>query len=389
MSDNRHYLNRESNSNDIVGKVMHIRDVNSREIFSNNLLASQFLKDYSGITLFSDLKPEDLEDQTEKFRAMLGIEVEGDTIKKVHLRLPYLNQDVYVIALVEHKSLVDYDVAMQLLMYMSLIWKDYADKENEKNNKISKSKQFRYPLIIPVVYYEGSRKWTAGTHLSDRIAHAELAMDYIPDLTYHVVYLQDYENDELRLNNNEMSLFMMINKIQGPEDFKEFRETAKDYMDSIYKKTSPVIQDLIIRVLWGLLMKMNVPQDEASDMLTDVKKGENMGILFENLKGIDVQATREEMKKIKEETNQARLIADRERERAAMERARAEEEKARAEEEKARADKAEKILNDALTHFIVQNKAEGKSESEVLEALIKIFLLDKSKAELIMRESWL
>ncbi|MBR1914418.1 MAG: Rpn family recombination-promoting nuclease/putative transposase, partial [Lachnospiraceae bacterium] len=36
-----------------------------------------------------------------------------------------------MIALIEHKSTVDYNVSMQLLRYMVYIWEDY-EKEQEK-----------------------------------------------------------------------------------------------------------------------------------------------------------------------------------------------------------------------------------------------------------------
>ena len=95
---------RENNIN--YQPEMHVRDVNSREIFKNDTLA-------------------------------------------------------YVISLIEHKSDIDYDVAMQLLRYMTVIWQDYKEMQNKKVADSSKRKNFRYPLIVPIVYYEGTRKWTA------------------------------------------------------------------------------------------------------------------------------------------------------------------------------------------------------------------------------------
>ncbi|MBR0410921.1 MAG: Rpn family recombination-promoting nuclease/putative transposase [Eubacterium sp.] len=189
------YIVKYTNNNKTTespGELSHIRDVNSKDIFKNNVLTSQFLKDYSGISFFSDVKPEDIEDQTSRFRFLLGIEVEGDTIKKIQVRIGDRQEEVYVISLIEHKSQVDYDVAMQLLHYMSVIWKDYARKCNEQKRDSNKAKSFRYPLIIPIVYYEGAEKWTAGPNLSDRISHAHLIMECIPDFTYKIVPLREY-----------------------------------------------------------------------------------------------------------------------------------------------------------------------------------------------------
>ena len=205
---------------------MHVRDANSRDIFKNNILASQFLKNYTGIPIFADIVPEDVEDVTGKFRAFLGIEYESDAVKKVYIRKKdgSLEKEVYVVSLIEHKRAVDYDVAMQLLHYMCAIWQEHKVAQNKIQEGVSRKKEFRYPLIIPIVYYEGKRKWTAGLHLKDRIEFADEMGKYIPDFTYQVVGVNEYTNEELSEKHDEMSLVMMINKIQTQEDLNKFRK---------------------------------------------------------------------------------------------------------------------------------------------------------------------
>ncbi len=68
--------------------VEHARDINSRTIFHSSELTCQFLRDYTGISLFSDLRPEDIEDVTGRYKAFLGVEFEADTVKKVRVRVP-------------------------------------------------------------------------------------------------------------------------------------------------------------------------------------------------------------------------------------------------------------------------------------------------------------
>ena len=119
---------------------MHVRDVNSREIFRNDKLTSQFLKNYTNIPLFANITPEDIEDVSRKYRAFLGVEYESDTIKKVCIRREdgSMEREVYVISLIEHKSDIDYDVAMQLLRYMTAIWQDYRKKCNKEKKDSSR-----------------------------------------------------------------------------------------------------------------------------------------------------------------------------------------------------------------------------------------------------------
>ena len=309
----------------------HIRDVNGHEIFKNNRLTSQFLSNYTGIQMLAGVRPEDIEDVTERYHAFLGIEFESDTIKKVclHQADGTPDREIYVISLIEHKSAVDYDVAMQLFRYMSVIWYDYRMEQNKKKKDANRRKAFRYPLIIPFVYYEGKEKWTAGLHLKDRIEFAEEMSEYIPDFQYHVVSVQQYTNEELSKKGDEMALVMLINKIQNPEDWKRFTEEAREFVDTAYAQASDEIKEVIIKVLWALLKKMNVPNEEARELMGEIG-GQGMGILFENAEKMDIQAERKN--------------THREKERADAEKERADAEKERADVEKERADAAERQL---------------------------------------------
>ena len=57
-------------------------NTNSKEIWSNHLLCAQFLRHYSGVPLLEHVQPEDITDETEKLRPFLGVEFEGDAVKR-------------------------------------------------------------------------------------------------------------------------------------------------------------------------------------------------------------------------------------------------------------------------------------------------------------------
>ncbi len=296
---------------------LHTRDVNSREIFKNDTLASQFLRNYTNIPLFANVRPEDIRDVSNKYRAFLGVEYEADTIKKVYIRDAdgTLRKEVYVISLIEHKSDIDYDVAMQLLRYMTVIWQDYKEMQNKKVKDSSKRRSFRYPLIVPLVYYEGTRKWTADLHLKDRIEFAEQMEKYIPDFSYEVISVSQYTNEELSMKRDEMSLVMLINKIQTPEDCEAFRKVSEELVNSIYSNAPETIKEIYKKILWTLLIKMNVPVDEAREMMGEIG-GRGMGYLFENMEKMDIQAERRNTQRERERADAAEKRAEAEKERA-------------------------------------------------------------------------
>ena len=312
-------LTTKENSSSFNSPEEHIRDANSRTIFRNKKLTCQFLRDYTGLSIFENLQPEDIEDVTERYKAFLGVQFEADTVKKVRIRgrgkdgSPDNEQEVFVLPLVEHKTIVDYDVCMQLLRYMTVIWYDYKKQQEGIKEGSSSLKGFRYPPIIPIVYFEGRENWTAGMHLADRIDIRKGLEDYIPDFSYKLVRIHEYKSDALMEKHNEMSLVMMINRIQSPEDFTELVNISKEYVDEIYNGSPADIKEVYQDILWSLFQKMNVPVDEARDKMARLEDG-GMGELFANMEKMDIQAERrntqlarqelEEAKKELEEANQ-------------------------------------------------------------------------------------
>ena len=111
---------------------LHTRDVNSREIFKNDTLASQFLRNYTNIPLFANVRPEDIRDVSSKYRAFLGVEYEADTIKKVYIRDAdgTLKKEVYVISLIEYKSDIEFPKGIRGACQLHLQQCAGSDKRN-------------------------------------------------------------------------------------------------------------------------------------------------------------------------------------------------------------------------------------------------------------------
>ena len=369
-----------TNDNSLFAGTTHVRDANSHTIFSNAVLTSQFLREYTDLPIFSNVRPEDIEDVSERYHAFLGVDFEMDTVKKVRVRLNGNDEEVFVIPLIDHKSYVDYDVAMQLFRYMAVIWYDYAKGQNTLKNGISHTKGFRYPLIIPIVYYEGAARWTADTHFCSRIAHAELAQEYVPDFIYKTVHIHSYTNEELQAKHDELSLVMLINKIQSAKDYKDFLATSREFVDSVYEEASDDIQKVIKEILWSLFMKMNVPADEAQKMMKLLEES-SMGYLFENMEKMDIQSERQN-------TNIAREEA-----KAAKERAEAAEKKAATAEKKAEAAEKEaetvrRNLENSYANLIFKCQKRGFTKEETVTELRDIMNLSDIQAKNKIESYW-
>ena len=266
-------------------------DIKSKKIFKNPLLCCQFLRNYVNHPMVKDIKPEDIEDYTDRFISCFGVEFEADTVKKIHIRNENGEKsEIFLISLIEHKTEVDYNVIIQLLKYMTCIWAEYEKQFGTDYKDQVKTKEFRYPPILPVVYHEGSDTWTAPMHLKDRIFMHELFEDYIPDFTYCLVDNHKYSNKELLERKDEMSLIMLLNKIQTKADLSEFLHIPADEINHIVQESPEAIIDIIVMVMQALCTKLNLSRQDTEECVRKVRT-RDMGYLWANMEKIDVQAS--------------------------------------------------------------------------------------------------
>ena len=129
-----------------------LKDNTSKLIFGDAILCVQFMRDFLDIPILKNIRPENIEDVSQRYVPLFTSEREADTVKRVWLSD---TESVFFITLIDHKTQVDYNVIMQLFRYMCCIWEDYEKEVFKKNGLKSSAKDFKYPPILPIVYYEG------------------------------------------------------------------------------------------------------------------------------------------------------------------------------------------------------------------------------------------
>ena len=270
------------------------RDSSSKLIFENPILCAQFLRGYLDIPLLKEVQPEDIEDVSERYVHMFTEERNSDVVKKVHIKSD--GTPFFLISLIEHKAKVDYNVVMQVLRYMVFIWEDYEKEQERQHTGISRTKEFKYPPILPVVFYDGTEDWTAAVSLHERVLLSDIFKEYIPDYRCILMQLKDYSNAELMKKGDELSIIMMVNRLHRAADFAGIgKEVSAGYLQEATAGTPEHLLDIMAQVIEALLLKINVPLEEAADFAGQVKE-RRMGELFSNFEAYDVQATRREAK---------------------------------------------------------------------------------------------
>ena len=268
------------------------RDSSSKLIFENPILCAQFLRGYLDIPLLKEVQPEDIEDVSERYVHMFTEERNSDVVKKVHIKSD--GTPFFLISLIEHKAKVDYNVVMQVFRYMAFIWEDYEKEQERQHPGISRTKEFKYPPILPVVFYDGTEEWTAAASLHEKILLSDIFKEYIPNYRCLLMQLKDYSNAELMEKGDELSIIMMVSKLHRAADFAGIgKEVSAGYLRDATAGTPEHLLTIMAQVIEALLLKINVPLEEAADFAGQVKE-RRMGELFSNFEAYDVQATRRE-----------------------------------------------------------------------------------------------
>lgn len=146
--------------------------------------------------------------------------------------------------------------------------------------------------------------------------------------------IHDYSDQELLNRGNEMSLIMLINKIQNAAELEQFIHIPPDRMDKIVQKSPKAVVNIIAEVVENLCFKIDASAEERLQCVRKVKE-RRMGYLFENMEKMSLQEERRKTEEQRKKTEQERKRADREKRKAEEERRRAEsaEEKLRLAEE--------------------------------------------------------
>ena len=173
---------------------------------------------------------------------------------------------------------------------------------------ITKMKDFKYPPILPIVYYEGTENWTAVRNFKDRVHLSDALGKYIPSFEYLVVPLTSYSDQDLVEKGDELSLIFLINKLRSSEEFRNLKAIPKEYFDNLEKTTPDYLLKLIGKIIAVLLYRMNVPRKEVEEF-TDQITRRDFYMLFDSFETYDVQETRRiSREEGREEGEQRKLI---------------------------------------------------------------------------------
>ena len=271
------------------GVPRETKDDGFKTILGNHDLFVQFLNDFVKIDLLKNVTPDDIEDITERFTVMGIDSKDGDIVKKIKLKGM---EPLYVVGMTEHQQNINHRMSFRFLQYKVFVWLDYEKEQNALREGASELKDFKYPPIIPIVYYTGENKWSAPMNFYDKVYLNTVFEQYIPKFEYLLIDSNNYTQADLIKNKNILSLFLIIDKIKRAEQLSDFGKIPQEFFDELEKNTPDHLKKLVREVVVMFLKKLDVPDEEWDNIANKITK-RRFSEMFTLVDGYSVKKTRE------------------------------------------------------------------------------------------------
>ncbi|QZY53889.1 Rpn family recombination-promoting nuclease/putative transposase [Crassaminicella profunda] len=226
-------------------KIKHEHDLGYKEILSHKKTFLEFLRSFVKKDWVKLIDEENLILIDKEFILKDFKQEEADIVYKVNID----GKDIIFYVLLELQSKVDYRMPIRLLMYMTEIWREELTNTEDK---VKKRKDYRLPVIVPIVLYNGKNKWTAARNFKEILNGYELFEENIIDFRYMLFDVNRMKEEELlEIANLVSSIFLLdqdvaieeilkrlklIGRILGKKGSKEQIQIFNRWMMNVFKK---------------------------------------------------------------------------------------------------------------------------------------------------------
>jgi GDP-D-mannose dehydratase len=198
-------------------------DKRYKELFSNKKSFLSLLRDCVKEPWVADLDESSVSKSENSFILQDFSEKEADIVYEAAVN----GKKVIFYILLELQSEVDYRMPYRLLLYITEILRHYFNHAdvNERNRK-----DFKFPVVFPIVFFNGSDKWTVPHDIRDMFADYEDFGDYVLNFQYALVDAKGYDEESLRsFSSKLLAVVLMLEKSRNDVEFySNFQQKLMD-----------------------------------------------------------------------------------------------------------------------------------------------------------------
>lgn len=243
--------------------IERIHDKSYKEFFSNKEVFKTLIESFINKDILDGVNIEDLELIDKSFILDDFSEEESDIVYKINKD----GNEIFIYVLLEFQSTVDQSMPIRLNSYMNLIWRRYL--KDKKRSEV-KAKDFKLPPIIPIVLYNGKRKWTVPLEFKEKINYSDILGDSIINFKYKFLNVNEYTKEELvDIGNVVAAIFLLDQEV----DIYEFLDRIKRIAIS-FNKMSVKDREILKGWIRTILTEEAKEQVSGIEEIISIKKEE-------------------------------------------------------------------------------------------------------------------
>lgn len=264
-----------------MGKIHNPHDTFFKAAMTNVKVATEFLQHHLPGHLQSLLALETLDLQSGTYINQ-ALEISAsDLLFKVNYKeeLGY----AYIYVLIEHQSYIDNLMPFRTLEYITSIWREIVKKDEQ----ISRNKNYKLPLIIPLVFYNGSEKYDGPKDIKDLIAAPSELIDAFLLKPFELIDLNEISDAEMKDRKWAGVLEFLMRHIHEKEALN-YIQSLMDFIRFVFKEGATDLGTVVLKyflcqsktanpVELTKTLKMGLTEDSKMgtliDYLVEEKKG--------------------------------------------------------------------------------------------------------------------
>ena len=211
-------------------------DKGYKELLSKRRNFVKFLRHFVKSEWVKFVDEDDLRLCDKGFVDSLFDELESDLIYSAKIS----GQDVYFFVLTELQSTTDFTIPFRLFRYTSAI---LSRVFNDTAEEIRERADFRLPVVIPIVFYNGVNRWFVTRHFKDYLQGGEL-FEGILDFSYTLVDVNLLDKEYLLKNHDAICAAIAVDKVRG-KNHEQLLEILKEIVNAKSDFTSEEYTDFL------------------------------------------------------------------------------------------------------------------------------------------------
>jgi len=242
-------------------------DKGYKGILSDNAVFLHFLKKYFATTTWTaNISADDMERIDKSFIDREYRKTDSDLIYRLKIK----DVDVYFYVLLELQSKVDFTMPFRLLRYMVELLNDVF-KNTDKN--VRKRRNFRMPVIVPIILYVGKGKWTpAMTYREYTEGCGGIFGDYIINFRYYLCDLNRLGDEEIEPVEDPLDAIFTVEKLRINKNLTSdrFAEWWINELSGLSESDRKKLKDWVEHIQFN----GKIPPDMEKMLEHNIKKGD-------------------------------------------------------------------------------------------------------------------